>query len=115
MFTAASQSKTMVIFLYLPQTRCHAPAKAHRPLQPALGPPLAATVPTCNTQTIGAQCSMLLWSRCSPPPSLNPNSSPSGWVYHSGKEQLRWLAGWKSPKGFSVPSSLGEAKAEREC
>jgi len=25
------------------------------------------------------------------------------------------FAGWKSPKGFSVPSSLGVGKAEREC
>lgn len=75
MFTPASHSKTIVMFLYLPQTRCHAPAKVHQPLQLALGPPLAATVPTCNTQTISSQCSMLLWSRCPLPLSV-PNPAP---------------------------------------
>jgi hypothetical protein len=49
-------------------------------------------------------------------PPLNPSwqnyssSSRSGYVYQSRNEQLRPLASLKSPKGFSVPSSLGEAE-----
>jgi hypothetical protein len=62
MVTAVSQNQSMVMLPYLPQTRCHGPEEAHRPLQPALGPALVAPVPTCFSPTIRAQCSMLLWS-----------------------------------------------------
>lgn len=115
MLGAASQCvKAKLLFLYLPQTHRHSPTREHRPLQAALGPPKPAIVPTCFTQTIGAQCSMLLWSLCPPPPSLYPpeliQRSNERLRLNSGKEQVRFLAGWKSPKGFSVPSSLVKAK-----
>ena len=56
----ASEFKAMLVFVYLPQIDRDAPTRVHRPLQPALGPPMPARVPTCFSQTIGAQCSMLL-------------------------------------------------------
>jgi hypothetical protein len=66
--------------------------------------------PHATLKTTGAQCSMLLWC-CYPPPPLSLTRPASQRVAGSTTAAKNSFAGWKSPKGFSVPSSLGVGKS----